>query len=135
MPADTKLSILLKSTVSMHPSFGIFTICIACLSTVSLLPLALGGMFAITGRSLGPVMDYLRQGAEGDTQMAHRYGPILDFAQWLLPDLSRLDWRAWPMYQIQIPSATLLASIAMAIGYIGLMLALAVAVCRRRELV
>jgi ABC-type transport system involved in multi-copper enzyme maturation permease subunit len=111
-----------------------FTLCIAALSTVTMLPLALGGLFAIAARSLGPVMDYLRQGADGDKQMVERFGPVLDTAQWVLPDLSRLDWRAWPMYQLQIPLDTLLWSVAMAAAYAGLMLALAVLASRRREL-
>ena len=112
-----------------------FTLCIASLSTVTLLPLATGGMFAIAAKSLGPVMDYLRQGADGDTQMAQRFGPALDAIQWVIPDLSRLDWRVWPMYQLPISEQTILWSVLMAGGYIGLMLVLAVQACRRRELV
>lgn len=112
-----------------------FTLCIATLSTVTLLPLAIGGMFAIAARSLGPVMDYLRQGADGDTQMTQRFGPALDVIQWLIPDLSRLDWRVWPMYQLPIPTQEIFWSLFMAFGYIGLMLVLAVFACRRRELV
>lgn len=112
-----------------------FTLGVASLSTVPLLPLATGGMFAIAARSLGPVLDYLHQGAEGDTQIAQRFGPVLDVAQWLLPDLSRLDWRVWPMYQLSISTPVLLWAVAMAAAYIVLMLTLAVAACRRRELV
>lgn len=112
-----------------------FALCIASLSTVTMLPLAMGGMFAIAARSLGPVLDYLRHGAEGDAQMAQRFGPVLDVVQWLVPDLSRLDWRVWPMYQLSIPVSTMLWSLAMAAAYIGLMLSFAVFACRRRELV
>jgi Cu-processing system permease protein len=111
-----------------------FALCIASLSTVTLLPLALGGMFAIAGRSLGPVMDYLRQGAEGDTELVTNFSPILDLIQWLIPDLSRLDWRVWPMYQMPIADEAIAWSVVMALAYIGLMLALAVAAAGRREL-
>lgn len=112
-----------------------FTLCIASLSTVTLLPLALGGIFAIAGRSLGPVMNYLRQGAEGDAQLVANFTPILDLIQWLIPDLSRLDWRVWPMYQMPIANDVLAWSVVMALAYIGLMLTLAVVAVNRRELV
>jgi len=111
-----------------------FTLCIASLSTVTLLPLVLGGLFAIISRALGPILDYLRHGADGDRQMAENFGPILGLAQWGLPDLSRLDWRVGPLYQMNVPWDTLAWSVAMALSYVGLMLALAVFSCRRREL-
>ena len=111
-----------------------FALCIASLSTVTLLPLALGGIFANVGRSLGPVMEYLRQGAEGDAQLVANFSPALNVIQWLVPDLSRLDWRVWPMYQMPIPNEVMGWSVAMGLAYIGLMLALAVAAAGRREL-
>lgn len=112
-----------------------FTLWVASLSTVSLLPLATGGLFAIAARSLGPVLAYLRQGGGGDVQLTQRFGPMLETIQWLLPDLSRLDWRTWPMYQLAIPTSLLLWAALMAVAYIALMLVLAILACRRRELV
>jgi hypothetical protein len=67
--------------------------------------------------------------------MAQHFGPVVNAIQWLVPDLSRLDWRVWPMYQLAPAESTMLWSIIMALAYIGLMLALAVASCRRRELI
>lgn len=111
-----------------------FTVCIATLSTVALLPLALGGLFAIATRAMGPVIDYLRQGADGDLQVAQRFGPLLDQIQMLIPDLSRLDWRAWPLYQLEPGTDAVFWSALMASAYIGIMLAAAVMLCRRRQL-
>ena len=40
-----------------------FALWIASLSTVQMLPVALGALFAIAGKSLGAVLDYLERGA------------------------------------------------------------------------
>jgi ABC-type transport system involved in multi-copper enzyme maturation permease subunit len=110
-----------------------FALWIATLATVSILPLALGAAFAISGKSLGAVMDYLARGADGDKPMVDRYGPIIEFIQWVLPDLSRLDWRVWPLYS-HAPGATAMSlSLLMALGYALLMLFLATHTFSRRE--
>ncbi|WP_324577693.1 ABC transporter permease subunit [Accumulibacter sp.] len=110
-----------------------FTLWIASLSTVQMLPVALGTLFAVAGKSLGAVLDYLGRGADGDEALIGRYGPALQLIQHVLPDLSRLDWRAWPMYGIQPGDGALLYSSVLAIGYITVLLALAVATFQRRE--
>jgi Cu-processing system permease protein len=110
-----------------------FAMWIASLSTVSVLPLALGAAFAIGGKGLGAVIDYLSRGADGDSKLVAQFGPAIDFVQWILPDLSRLDWRVWPMYSVQPASDALLLAILMAVGYIMLMLTLAVRTFSQRE--
>lgn len=111
-----------------------FALLIASLSTVTLLPLALGGMFAVGAKALGPVLDFLQRGADGDAKLAAQFGPIVRWIQWLLPDLSRLDWRFWPMYGVAPEFSTLLLSLGMALGYAIMMLALASLIFSRREL-
>lgn len=106
---------------------------IATLSTVPILPIAIGAGFAIAGKSLGPVHDYLIQGAEGDRTLASTFRPMLDTIQWVLPDLSRLDWRSWPMYGLAPGMEVVFWSSLMALGYVGLMLYLAVRTFGRRE--
>jgi Cu-processing system permease protein len=109
-----------------------FALWIATLSTVPMLPLTLGLAFAISGKSLGSVADYLAQGADGDAQTM-RFAPLIDAIQWLLPDLSRLDWRIWPMYGA-VPEIGIVAwAIALALAYIALAFALAVFGFSRRE--
>ena len=109
-----------------------FALCIATLSTVPLLPIALGAAFAIGGKSLGAVTDYLTRGGDGDAQVL-RFGPAIDAIHWVLPDLSRLDWRIWPMYGVDPGTTAAMFACVMALGYILLMLALAVFSFGRRE--
>lgn len=110
-----------------------FSLWIATLSTVTMLPLALGAMFAIAGRALGAVVDYVSKGADGQTDLATHYGPVLDVIRWFLPDLSRLDWRVWPMYDQAPDGLTMGLGVVMALLYAGLMLGLAAHVFSRRE--
>ena len=110
-----------------------FALWIASLSTVAILPLALGAAFAIGANSLGAVRDYLSHGADGDTAMVARFDPITNVIQWLMPDLSRLDWRLWPMYSLPPKADEVLWALAMAVGYIVLMVWLAVTAFSRRE--
>lgn len=111
-----------------------FALMIASLSTVPMLSIALGLAFAISGKSLGAVLDYFSKGAGGDQELM-KMAPILDTIQWILPDLSRLDWRVWPMYGA-VPNGELMVwSLLMGLSYILLLLAIAVAVFDRREFV
>ena len=110
-----------------------FTLWIATLSTVTMLPLALGAVFAIGGRSLGAVFDFVAKGAEGQVDLAARYGPLLEVIRWVLPDLSRLDWRAWPMYGLAPDFQTTGLAVLMAVAYAVLMIGLAIHAFSRRE--
>lgn len=110
-----------------------FALWIATLSTVAMLPLALGALFAIAGRAVGAVFDFLASGAEGQPDLAARYGPALEFIRWLLPDLSRLDWRAWPMYGLAPDAQSLVLSLSMALVYAMAMLAFAIHAFGNRE--
>jgi ABC-type transport system involved in multi-copper enzyme maturation permease subunit len=109
-----------------------FALWLATLSTVPMLPLALGLAFAVGGKSLGAVAEYLAKGADGDVELM-RFAPFIDAIQWVLPDLSRLDWRAWPMYGLAPDALAVALSLLMATVYAALLLAMAVAVFRRRE--
>ena len=110
-----------------------FTIWIAALSTVSMLPLVLGALFAIAGRAVGAVFDFISRGADGQTELVSTYGPVLDLIRWVLPDLSRLDWRAWPMYDLAPDTQSVVLGLAMALFYAAAMLCLAVNSFVRRE--
>lgn len=110
-----------------------FTLWIASLSTVQMLPVALGVLFAVAGKSLGAVLDYLERGADGDQELIGRYGPLLQIIQYLLPDLSRLDWRVWPMYGIPLHEGAVGYGLLLAAGYVTILLAMAVMIFNRRE--
>jgi ABC-type transport system involved in multi-copper enzyme maturation permease subunit len=110
-----------------------FSLWIATLSTVTMLPLILGGLFAIAARGAGAVFDFLAKGADGQADLVTRFGPILDGVRWLLPDLSRLDWRVWPMYGQAPDPLTMALSVLVAVAYSFSMIGFAVYVFSRRE--
>lgn len=111
-----------------------FALCLASLSTVLVLPLALGAVFAVVSRSLGAVTDFvLVRQADGDSEMVAQFGPVIQVIHKFLPDLSRLDWRDWTLYNLAPDTAGLAWSLAMAFSYIGILLSIAVLVFQRRE--
>jgi len=110
-----------------------FALWIASLSTVQMLPVALGALFAVAGKSLGAVLDYMERGADGDQELIGRYGSLLETIQYVLPDLSRLDWRTWPMYGVPLSDSAVFYGVLMAFGYVLLLLAMAVITFSRRE--
>lgn len=110
-----------------------FSLWIATVSTVQMLPVALGAAFAIAGKTLGAVLDYMARGADGDINLLSRYGPLLDTIQWLLPDLSRLDWRVWPMYGVPLDGGAIGYALLVAWAYIAILMSLAVMTFARRE--
>lgn len=105
----------------------------ATVSTVSVLPLLVGAGFAIAGKALGAAVDYLARGADGDPQFAAEWGTRIDVVRWLLPDLSRLDWRDWPLYGAAPSSQMLIWPVVMASAYALAVLALAWRALDRRE--
>lgn len=110
-----------------------FALWIATLSTVQMLPVALGVVFAIAAKSLGAVLDYFARGADGDQILITRFGPLMQVIQWLLPDLSRLDWRVWPMYGVPLDEGAVVYGLLLAAGYATVLLSLAVLTFARRE--
>jgi Cu-processing system permease protein len=106
---------------------------VAVVSTVPVMPLATGAAFAIGGKALGASMDYLARGADGDVALIGRMGHWVDLAGWLLPDLSRLDWRQWPVYGAAPSSEHLIWAIIMALSYSAIAIVLGVRALRSRE--
>ena len=107
---------------------------VASLSTVQMMSLAIGAAAAIAGRALGPAIQYLAYGASGEKEMVATYQPILKVVQWILPDLSRLDWRDWSIYAQNVQPELFWSATLMAVAYSMLIMWLAVIVFRRREL-
>lgn len=110
-----------------------FTMWLASVSTISVLPLGVGLAFAIAGRAMGGVFQYLKSGADGDATMANTYLPVFNIAQWILPDLSRLDWRVWTMYGKSPGMEVVFWAVVMGLAYIAIMLWLAAHAFSRRE--
>lgn len=106
---------------------------VASISTTNVLPLAVGAVFAVAARMLGPVFDYLAKGADGDANLVRQFDPIVSTIRWVLPDLDRLDWRLWPLVGGQPDVGVVSAALVMACAYIALMLGIAVLAFNRRE--
>ncbi|MBK7766993.1 MAG: hypothetical protein IPI44_13205 [Sulfuritalea sp.] len=106
---------------------------IAMISTVPVLPLALGAAFAISGKALGASVDYLSSGADGDTALVGKLGPWVDTVRWLIPDLSRLDWRQWSLYGATPSAEHMTWAVIMALSYAAIAVGLGVRALQQRE--
>lgn len=106
---------------------------LATVSTVSVLPLVIGLAFAIGAKALGATLDYIAQGADGDTRIVSVFGPAIGIVRWIVPDLSRLDWRNWPMYGLAPGAAEIGWAALAAVAYIAILLTVGIFSFSRRE--
>lgn len=106
---------------------------LSTVATSTLLPLAVGLAFAAAARMLGPVLDYLMRGADGDEKLVQQFGGIVEAIRWILPDLDRIDLRLWPLYGIAPEWPVVGAATVAIIAYIGISVCLACLYFRRRE--
>ena len=110
-----------------------FVLLICTVATTSLLPLAAGIVFAIVGKAFGSLVEYIGRGADGQAEMVAAYRPLLAVAEWLIPDLSRLDWRLWPMYGLAPEMPAVGLAVLVAFFYTSAMLAFSAWLFARRE--
>lgn len=108
-----------------------FALLISTVSSTAVMSVGTGLAFAVAGKALGATVDYLTAGADNDQKLVATYGPVIDGIRWVLPDLSRLDWRNWPLYGA--PPDAVIASVAMAGAYVIILLGLAAWTMQRRE--
>lgn len=114
-------------TVSM------FVVWLASVAETPMLPFLGGAAFSVAARLLGPSAAYLRFSASADKEMSASMLPVLDILRWLVPDLSRLDWRSIVLYGQWPPVDEILSGIALAVGYVVLFAVLAASNYNRRE--
>lgn len=112
-----------------------FAVLLCSVSTTPFLPLLTGLAFALAARGLGATFDYLRDSRLADPDQARLLGPILEYAYIWLPDLSRLDWRMFTLYDLPPARTPMLLAALMALAYTAAMLTLAVVAFRRRDFV
>lgn len=110
-----------------------FSVWIATVATSPAVAISTGAAFAVSGKALGATMEYIAGGADGDKELVSTFGPLIEAIHWFLPDLSKLDWRDWPLYNVMPGADMILASLTMALGYILVMMVLAAYYFRRRE--
>lgn len=109
-----------------------FGFLVSAFATSAFLPLGVGLAFAVAARSLGPALDFLL--GETNKSIHDSLLPVLQNLRWIMPDLSRLDIRYFPMYG-QVPEPSLLFSgVVMALSYTGVLLALAILFFNRRQM-
>lgn len=103
-------------------------------SSSSLLPFLAGGAFALAARSVGPILDYLVLSADADPALKQNFLPVLEKIRWVIPDLSRLDWREVVLYGSEPVSGNIFSGVLIASGYFLVMVWLAVWMYDRREI-
>jgi Cu-processing system permease protein len=126
------LLVLLGIIVDMFV-VGAFFLLVASLAETPILPFLAGFGFAVAARSLGVMLDYLSLSPWADQDMKSAMLPVLDKLRWLLPDLSRLDWRQITLYDMWPSVSDVFQGLGVAIGYALIMLGGAVLLYRRRE--
>ena len=124
----TLVGFVLDATVVAAVGF-----CVAAFSTVAMMPLVIGFCFAIAGKALGATLEYLNSGADGDAALILSVGGYIEAIRWLIPDLSRLDWREWPMYGAMPAINEIAWASAMALAYAAILTLLAINILGRRE--
>lgn len=111
-----------------------FALFLCCVSTTPFLPLILGSFFALAARSLGITLDFLLHSENADPQQIKWLLPIIQAGKWLLPDLSRLDWRDLSLYGLPPDWMGMGWAAVMALAYIGFLLGLGAHKLQTREL-
>jgi len=109
------------------------TVLLVTLSSTPFLAISLGGLFALAGRGLGAVMEYLLFSDYADAEVKARYMPLAAKLQWLLPDLSALDWRQSVLYD-NWQGLHPWPALTMASAYIVIFVVLAMLSFERREM-
>lgn len=113
-----------------------FSLAVASVASTPFFAVLAGLAFALVGRMVGPVLMYLRSGAEGDDDLVGAFLPVVDQLRWILPDLSALDIRAQVLYGLGAPplvAGDLAAAVGAAIAFATMALLLAVGLFGRRQ--
>lgn len=112
---------------------SMFVVWLASVAQTPILPFLGGVAFAVAARLIGPSAAYMRFSTSADKDMSATMLPLLDVLRWLIPDLSRLDWRQIVLYGQWPPMEEMLSGLAVASGYILLFAVLATSNYNRRE--
>ncbi|WP_172425097.1 ABC-2 transporter permease [Vandammella animalimorsus] len=111
-----------------------FALWLCSLSTTPFLPLIMGCLFALAARSLGITLDFLLHSQNADPDQVRWLLPVIQAGKWVLPDLSRLDWRDLALYGLPPDWPMIGWAVLMAAAYGAALLALAGRKLARREL-
>lgn len=112
---------------------GAFFVLVSSLAETPMLPFLLGFGFALAARGLGVIIDYLALSKQADPVLKEHLLPFLEALRWVVPDLSRLDWRQIVLYDAWPPADQMLQGGGVALGYSAIMLGGATLAYRRRS--
>lgn len=110
-----------------------FFVMISSVAQTSVLPFLLGLGFAIAARSFGVMIDYLALSNTADPEIKTILLPILEKIRWILPDLSRLDWRPICLYDHWPPAGDMIQAVSISLSYSAVMLCVAIFIYKKRE--
>ncbi len=130
---DSRYALVLLGIFLDACTVGAFALAVMTFSETPFLAMALGFCFALAGRSMGAVLDYLTRPQAADAETIALWLPWLRRVAWALPDLSRLDWRSGILYDSWPAASLMWHAILMALAYIALMLLVASWRFGRRE--
>ncbi len=112
---------------------GAFFVMISSVAQTPVLPFLLGFWFAIAARSFGVMIDYLALSNTADQGMKTILLPILERIRWILPDLSRLDWRSICLYDHWPATGDMIQAVTISLSYSALMLCIAIYAYKKRD--
>lgn len=112
---------------------GAFFVMVSSVSETPMLPFLAGFGFALSARMLGVMIDYLALAKGVDLDLKNHLLPILEKIRWVLPDLSRLDWRQICLYDTWPPADQMALGASIALGFALMCLGAAVLAYRKRN--
>jgi Cu-processing system permease protein len=112
-----------------------FAFMLCSVSETPNLPLLCAVAFSIAMHAMGPILDYLRYGSDVKEEHRQWIQPFIEDIIYVLPDLDRLDLRAWTLYGEIPPVDLMFWGAVIAVSYIALFLSLSVIGLNRREIV
>ena len=112
---------------------GAFFVMISSVAQTPVLPFLLGFGFAIAARSFGVMIDYLALSNTADQEMKTVLLPMLEKIRWVLPDLSRLDWRSICLYDHWPATGDMIQAVTISLSYSVLMLCVAIFAYNKRD--
>jgi Cu-processing system permease protein len=112
-----------------------FAFMLCSVSETPNLPLLCSIAFSIAMHSMGPILDYLRYANDAKDEHKEWIQPFIEDAIYILPDLDRLDLRAWTLYGDVPPSELLFWGVVVAVSYTVVFLSLSIIGLNRREIV
>ena len=112
-----------------------FAFMLCSVSETPNLPLLCAIAFSIAMHAMGPILDYLRYGDDVKEEHQQWIQPFIEDVINLLPDLDRLDLRAWTLYGEMPPVDLMFWGAAVAVSYTALFISLSIIGLNRREIV